>query len=95
MEKTIAFIALALLLAASVFALSVKNSSSEKVGGEICTFEYAPVCGVDEITYGNACMAQGVEIAHDGECLQVDTAGGTFLAGSEIPELSDEELAAS
>ncbi len=36
----------------------------------VCEDVYAPVCGVDGVTYGNACEARcaGVEAAYEGEC---------------------------
>ncbi len=45
-------------------------TDSEKAA-EMCTQEYAPVCGDDETTYSNgcmACMAEGVTSYEQGEC---------------------------
>ena len=35
-----------------------------------CTLQYAPVCGINEKTYGNMCMlnADHVAVKHEGEC---------------------------
>ncbi len=39
----------------------------------ICPLIYAPVCGCDGITYGNACQADQAEVSinHDGECFEI------------------------
>ena len=51
---------------------SVDNENEPQLPsvGQMCTLEYAPVCGVDNQTYGNMCMlnASGIDLAHEGEC---------------------------
>lgn len=38
----------------------------------MCTMQYDPVCGVDGVTYGNACSAGKNPIAYAGECALPD-----------------------
>jgi hypothetical protein len=43
---------------------------------EFCTDEYAPVCGCDRRSYGNACIAHasGTAVLHRGRCTEIDCA---------------------
>ena len=37
---------------------------------EVCTEDFMPVCGCDDVTYSNRCRAsaEGVSVVSDGEC---------------------------
>ncbi|MDD4662045.1 MAG: DUF333 domain-containing protein [Candidatus Pacebacteria bacterium] len=80
-KQAIYFIILiTLILVGSIFYATnhLKNGSvteniiEEIENQKICTLEYAPVCGIDEKTYSNSCMAGEVEVAYVGECKKED-----------------------
>jgi len=57
--------------------------TEDQKAAEICTMDYTPVCGDDEVTYGNACMgcASGnIDTYVMGECASQESEETTQLA---------------
>lgn len=48
------------------------TTTGEQEEPTMCTMQYDPVCGVDGVTYGNACSAGKNPIAYAGECALPD-----------------------
>lgn len=68
-----------------------KDSIEKQEEPTTCTLEYVPVCGADEVTYGNMCMlkSSGVDLAYTGECRQQTVSG---IVNSDFFPFDDQKL---
>ena len=76
MKKLMTLIVLAMMFACEKESLvddskKDNNDCIEKINPNVvCTTQYDPVCGCNNKTYGNACMAgaAGIRVLYSGEC---------------------------
>jgi|GEM_PF-2549695 len=68
--KKIILTILAILMVACAQQSTQPEQNETQETPTICTLEYMPLCGIDNVTYGNKCMidAAKVQIAYEGEC---------------------------
>ncbi len=60
-----------ILVVVGLFSCEEKcEEDTSKLAACLCTYEYNPVCGCNEKTYGNACEAEchGIEQYSEGAC---------------------------
>ena len=71
MKKLMVIIVLATIFACEKESLVVDSDCVEKINPNVvCTTQYEPVCGCNNKTYGNSCMAgaAGIRVLYSGEC---------------------------
>jgi hypothetical protein len=94
MKKNIKILLIGIIIVLVLFfAFVILQKNNENKEEIFCADAYAPVCGIDGITYPNECYAEiaGIEIEYLGKCIIDKKENQTFCTEEYVPVCGIDE----